>query len=283
MKTLCVFTGGIGDTLLAGPAFAHLRDQGSLDLAGNPDRLALIQAADACDGIHDLDHIEFHTLFEDPSPKLRTFIQKYDRIIVWMRDDGAIQQALKGCGTHDVKVVPGIPPESWRSHATDYYLSGIDAALAKPRPPLRITKWEGEALAEPNYDIIIHPGSGSPTKNWPIENFVSVANAFENAGRQVAWIRGPAEEQLNYPANAEFVEAVDLISLSRCLAHANCFVGNDSGTTHLAAATGCQIVAVFGPTDPAVWAPRGDHVQVVAKHPWPTVEIALETLNIETG
>jgi ADP-heptose:LPS heptosyltransferase len=42
------------------------------------------------------------------------------------------------------------------------------------------------------------------------------------------------------------------------------FIGNDSGITHMAAALGVPTVALFGPTDPKVWAPRGEHVTVVA-------------------
>jgi ADP-heptose:LPS heptosyltransferase len=47
--------------------------------------------------------------------------------------------------------------------------------------------------------------------------------------------------------------------LGRCVG----YVGGDSGVTHLAAAVGTPVVAVFGPTDPAVWAPRGPHVAIV--------------------
>jgi ADP-heptose:LPS heptosyltransferase len=41
------------------------------------------------------------------------------------------------------------------------------------------------------------------------------------------------------------------------------YIGNDSGITHLAAATGVPVVAIFGPTDPTIWAPRGENVRVV--------------------
>jgi ADP-heptose:LPS heptosyltransferase len=40
------------------------------------------------------------------------------------------------------------------------------------------------------------------------------------------------------------------------------YVGNDSGITHLAAAVGTPVLALFGPTDPTVWAPRGANVTV---------------------
>ena len=44
---------------------------------------------------------------------------------------------------------------------------------------------------------------------------------------------------------------------------ARVYIGNDSGIAHLAAAVGTPVVALFGPTDPRVWAPRGRDVRVV--------------------
>jgi heptosyltransferase-2 len=41
-----------------------------------------------------------------------------------------------------------------------------------------------------------------------------------------------------------------------------CFIGNAAGVTHLAARA-CPVVALFGPTDPAVWAPLGKRVTVL--------------------
>jgi ADP-heptose:LPS heptosyltransferase len=43
------------------------------------------------------------------------------------------------------------------------------------------------------------------------------------------------------------------------------FIGNDSGISHMAAALGLPTVAIFGPTDPRVWSPRGEKVVVVRK------------------
>jgi ADP-heptose:LPS heptosyltransferase len=40
-------------------------------------------------------------------------------------------------------------------------------------------------------------------------------------------------------------------------------IGNDTGITHLAAAIGAPTVALFGPTDPAVWGPRGRKVRTL--------------------
>ena len=73
----------------------------------------------------------------------------------------------------------------------------------------------------------------------------------------VRWCAGP-EETLD-----DAVRFKDLYELACWLARARVYIGNDSGITHLAAAVGTPVVAIFGPTDPAVWAPRGERVAVV--------------------
>ena len=52
----------------------------------------------------------------------------------------------------------------------------------------------------------------------------------------------------------------DLADEMKQFAH---YAGNDTGITHLAAACGLSVTALFGPTDPEIWAPRGDHVRVL--------------------
>jgi ADP-heptose:LPS heptosyltransferase len=47
------------------------------------------------------------------------------------------------------------------------------------------------------------------------------------------------------------------------LAHAQLFVGNDAGPTHLAALMGVPTVAIFGPSDPVRWSPVGPKVSLV--------------------
>jgi heptosyltransferase-2 len=66
------------------------------------------------------------------------------------------------------------------------------------------------------------------------------------------------------------------------LSQATLFVGHDSGVSHVAAATGTRAVALFGPTDPIIWSPGGDHVTVIQSPDRTmaglTVETVLETL-----
>jgi heptosyltransferase-2 len=41
------------------------------------------------------------------------------------------------------------------------------------------------------------------------------------------------------------------------------FIGHDSGISHLAAAAGAKCILLFGPTDPAVWAPLNEKARVI--------------------
>jgi ADP-heptose:LPS heptosyltransferase len=103
---------------------------------------------------------------------------------------------------------------------------------------------------------VIHPFSGSPRKNWPLEKFRAMADELERT-IPVRWCAGSDD-----PPLAGAVQISDLYELACWLARAQLYVGNDSGITHLAAAVGTPVLALFGPTDPAVWAPRGPHVRI---------------------
>jgi ADP-heptose:LPS heptosyltransferase len=47
------------------------------------------------------------------------------------------------------------------------------------------------------------------------------------------------------------------------LAQCRLFIGHDSGVGHLAAVAGIPCLLLFGPTDPAVWAPPHQKVKVI--------------------
>jgi heptosyltransferase III len=101
---------------------------------------------------------------------------------------------------------------------------------------------------------VIHPFSGSARKNWPLENFRAVASILNVP---VKWCAGPEESLENA------VRIGDLYELAKWLATARLYIGNDSGITHLAAASGVPVIAIFLATDPEIWRPRGDRVAVL--------------------
>ncbi|MGD8878557.1 MAG: glycosyltransferase family 9 protein, partial [Syntrophobacterales bacterium] len=59
------------------------------------------------------------------------------------------------------------------------------------------------------------------------------------------------------------VENWQLGKLAALMHQADLYLGNDSGITHLAAACGIPTIALFGPTDPQIWGPRGPQVSII--------------------
>jgi ADP-heptose:LPS heptosyltransferase len=74
-----------------------------------------------------------------------------------------------------------------------------------------------------------------------------------------------------------------LETVAGILALADGYVGNDSGVTQLAAAVrgaegrATPTVALFGPTDTRVWAPRGRHVRLIR-----SADGTMESIEAET-
>lgn len=269
-RAVVVFAGAIGDTILAAPALELLSREFTLDLVGYPGRLELLTQAGIGARARSLDASGFSSLFTRPDTAARDLLADAARTIVFMRDpNGQLAKAIAERCTGSVKLYEPLPPQDWTGHASDYY--GHCLGYPLPTPPFRL-ELSPESCG---CDIILHPGSGSARKNWPLEYVVDLARALADLGYRIGYTAGPAEEDLTLPGVTRLPEC-GLITLARRLASARLFIGNDSGITHLAAAAGCRTIAIFGPTDPRVWAPRGDHVTVLQGTPWPTVDTVLQ-------
>ena len=166
-----------------------------------------------------------------------------------------------------------------RRHAVQRYLDvlrthGIDVRGAKPEIELRSEEIESadRFLAERGADegerfIGIHPGGGWPYKLWGTDRFSELAERLsERLGLNLLLFAGPEEENL-----AESVErrvkgkAIKCVGLplrtaAALMRRCSIYVGNDTGTTHLAAAVGVPTVALFGPTDHLRSSPYGERV-----------------------
>ena len=272
MRTLVVHTGGIGDLVLTCPAIKTLGNSESITLAGDVTRLQLAVEGGVAGKAVRLDSLDFHTVFSEPSEKLRTALTPYDRVVVWMKDgDGMITGAIRDCVVGDVRCFAGVPPPSWQGHASGYFLDCLgEAGVNNFRLGLSPTSGP---------DIFMQPGSGSGAKNWPMNNFEALSIALMVQGYGVGWCLGPAEESIAVPEGVEELREVDLVTVGGMLAGARCFVGNDSGLGHVAVAVGCPVVSVFGPTNPVVWAPWGARVVQGAGMDWPEMGAVKEQVN----
>jgi len=269
VRTLVVHFGGIGDFLLTCPSIARLKEDGPVEILGQPSRIALAVLGGIADAVHDHEKNEWHSVFVEPTEKLTLLLRTFDRAVVWMRDDGQIARRLAECGIPEVRVFPGLPPDGWNRHASQYYseclgMNSTASLVLEVRP------------TAPGHDVILAPGSGGAHKNWPLDRFMDLASCLQQDGRHVDWVLGPAEGSVRLPEPASALPTMPLTDLAGMLASARLHVGNDSGISHLAAAVGCPTVAIFGPTDPAVWGPMGSHVVCLKGSPWPGVVDVLE-------
>ena len=113
--------------------------------------------------------------------------------------------------------------------------------------------------------ILLHPGSGSKRKCWPLSGFNQIESKLSAAGLKTEFVLGPAEGDLYgslRDKNRKIHRLDDLIQLVQLYQTAGGYIGNDSGASHLAAFLGVPTVAIFGPTDPKRWAPVGQAVEL---------------------
>jgi heptosyltransferase-3 len=184
----------------------------------------------------------------EPPPEFLERLRSFDEIVSWYGSNREEFRAQMNQIVASVRFLDALPPAGEKVHAADFFLQQAGCTgVAVPRIPTR--------PAPPGDFAVIHPFSGSPRKNWPLERLRALA---QRLGMPVRWCAGP-EEQLE---NAVRID--NLFELACWLATARLYIGNDSGITHLAAAVGIPVVAIFGPTDPAVWAPRGERVRIVS-------------------
>jgi heptosyltransferase-3 len=192
----------------------------------------------------------------EPPAGLIDRLRGFDSIVSWYGSGRAeFREAAERLGL-PIQFLDALP-RTGSCHAVDFYLGQV-AALGTG--PVAIAEPRIACPAVERSFAVLHPFSGSASKNWPMERFRDIAARLRHL-LPVYWCAGP-EEVLDCAVRKD-----DLYELACWLAGARVYVGNDSGITHLAAAVGTPVVALFGPTDASVWGPRGPRVRVVKGGP----------------
>jgi lipopolysaccharide heptosyltransferase III len=118
-----------------------------------------------------------------------------------------------------------------------------------------------EGLPDGGY-AVIHAAPMFRYKQWTKDGWRKLAAGLAGKGLSVIATGGPADEERRYldhvwnDAKVTRLDGrLDWPQLAGLLAKARVYVGPDTSVTHLAAASGCRTVALFGPTDPRLWGP----------------------------
>jgi len=87
--------------------------------------------------------------------------------------------------------------------------------------------------------IVLHPGSGSLKKVWPLGNWADLAGRLrQRYGRRILVVLGPADPpEINKAFDGvETVTGLSILRLASVIEGCGFFIGNDSGVSHLSAA-----------------------------------------------
>ena len=301
-QVLVFLRGALGDCLMTLPFLAGLAEYwqtSGLNLVGDPKVLRLLANQGFVCGVFSQDAAGWAGLYATPAklpPDLESFVLQHRRAAVMARrNDDPIVDGLTALGL-DVMPFPSRPPENKRIHLADHIFETTGIPRLESAPLIRHTGdglRQAEQIAEdmglePGTYLVVHPGSGSESKNYPLKYWLETARHIEaDIGLRSVFVLGPADSKLGEVLQAEDARLarnmpLDVLAgfISRAVAYAGC----DSGVSHLAAGLGVPTVAVFGPTDPVCWAPRGPQVSVLwegeveGKTDWPGPEKVVDAL-----
>jgi ADP-heptose:LPS heptosyltransferase len=277
-KLLVIHQGAIGDIVSLFPAIIKLKKIfNQIDAICNKSIGELVCSLKLTSKTYPVEFAFFSSLFSDKvDPAAEKIIRSYDEILLFSYSD-QIEKAISGIIKKRIYRIPPRPEASLRVHVLDYILKLLAEykLIDNDNPPdkeyydylikeIGNTKVQGNGLK-----LLIHPGSGSTKKNWPVSNFINVYKNLESKGISSEIIIGPAEYDLfenfktSLPSNIIIHRPKKLLELVPLLKQSSGFIGNDSGISHLAAFMGIPVTVIFGPSDPKRWKPFGRFVEVI--------------------
>ena len=280
----------------------RVRPDAHVTLVARGDVLPLARASALADAVFDWSDPLWAALFADDPDDLPAHgaraVVRGAAVVAWLsEEDGMVTRNLAAWGAWQVVVAPGRPQEDGaapREHTAlllaralaplGIAVPATAQVLAAGMPSLRVDEDDAQTAArvwdaldlgtqESRPVVALHPGSGGSAKRWPPERFAELAWRLIAGGYWVLLVEGPADMHVTAAVQAalgtgkadevRIARRLGIGALAALLRRCAAYVGNDSGVSHLAALAGMPTLALFGPSDPARWAPLGPQVRVV--------------------
>lgn len=293
-RILAIRGGALGDFVLTLPAIRTLRQTlpdcqieilgyrhiAELALHGGPEPGTTYAGA-----IRNIEYGPVASFFArngDLPGDLCAYFAGFNQVVSWLFDpDGIFEENLRRAG---VRQFLGIYEKITDEHHASVQLArGLErmaiflddpAARLFPDAPSQTAADTWLAAQVPPVDgrplVALHAGSGSERKNWPVGNWQRLADRIAMTGARLLLIGGEADNaaldtlQRTLAVHTPLAARnLPLPTLAALLTKCARYFGHDTGVSHIAAAVGIPATLLFGPTDPAVWAPHGEHVQVI--------------------
>jgi len=286
----------LGDLIVTLPALRLIRERwpdSHVEILGHPRLAEIALKRFYLDDARSVNHGPLSAFFTPRAvldPSWMEYFNDFDLVLSYFYDpDGLFEQNVKRCQPGQFLTYSPRVPEDFGRPAARHFAGmveplglalGADAAseIFPATDDLAAARAFLNGLTPGARLVAIHPGSGGETKNWPQESWAQLGRrlSVEFPGVTLLLIEGEADA-----APADFLaeawrdvphvraRLLPLPILAALLRETQLFLGHDSGVTHLAAAARRElpIVALFGPTNPEVWAPPRDGVRVLRGDP----------------
>ena len=181
------------------------------------------------------------------------------------------QSNVARCSSAPFLAGPHRPDESTGLHAAQPSLRALESlGVSAPDPCPRLVLPGPAGLAAGPW-LAVHPGSGSPQKNWPEPKWAEFLSRLSaTTGWHFLLIGGEAEgarcQRLAAtlpPHRARLAQNLPVVELGQTMRSCTAYIGHDSGITHLAAALDLPGLVLWGPSNEAVWRPLSSRMRLL--------------------
>jgi ADP-heptose:LPS heptosyltransferase len=304
-RILVASWGHVGDVLLTLPAIAALRgafpDARIGMITGSWGRSAAL-GSKLVDDVHVIDHWALNRRSESKLNKVCRFFRTRARARAEIKRAGyqaGIDFYPFFPPAHPIFFGTGIPirvgfdsggfgsllthPHPWRdsdrsiaAHYGDLLDALLTGSVADNHSswsyPREVLPGALRGLMPANY-IAVHPGAGTPFKDWGEENWRSLIIALRASGSPIVITGSGAEESALAQRLAGSATGItnlagrtDWEDFARVIANADAVICPDTVTAHLAALFHIPTVVIFtGTNNPKQWAPVNPHARILVK------------------
>lgn len=298
MNIVVIRPDALGDSLVTFPILVALREKYTnphITFIGNPGAMPLAKAWGIADDVHNYT-VQWAEVFSPEGihqSSLRALFQQTDLAISWAEDTERAKQNLLAAGAKEVIIVPIffkdlVQNEHGPMHVVEYFAKWVGVPVVKPEC-IALPNTGSAAFCPSIPPVALHPGVGSAHRRWPTASFARLMASLVRQHYPILLLAGPSEgtllaellvETKGYIPNLSqsgmltILKKAPLLAVAQRLKQCGCFVGHDTGTSHLAGLLRIPTLALFGDTYPALWRPLGPTVEVIQ-------ELRLEQLSVE--
>ncbi len=298
MNIVAIRPDALGDSLVTFPILVALRAKYTnphIIFVGNAGAMPLAKNWGIADEVYNYD-AQWDEIYASEGihqSSLCDLFQQTDLAICWANDTDQARTNLLKAGAREVIMVPIFYREVIQIskdplHMVEYFAKWVGVPALKPELYL-LPDIGNEEFCPYIPPIAIHPGSGSAYIRWPVTSFADIIVSLVRQQYPVLLLAGPKEgklltellvevrqqmPQISRTGMLTILKNMPVVEVTRHLKQCGCFVGHDTGTSHLAALLRIPTLALFGETYPDRLASFGPTVEVIQ-------EQQLEQLSVE--